>query len=257
MTDGGATKKSKALLAIIGGMGPAAGVDFYHKLIEESPAKQDQDHIDTILYSFASKISDRTAYLEGKSASNPGEFIIKLIDEAIASDADYACMPCITAHADRIFGLVKQHIEKSNSNIEMISILEVIQDWCKENITREQGVGIIATRGTIVHKIIENSLNRIGFSCVTPVVPDQTNIVHDLIYNKMWGIKSASFDLERVQRGLLQVVDDLIERGAKVIVLGCTELPLAIKYKHYKSVPILDPTREMAVKIANLYYNKN
>lgn len=39
------------ILGVLGGMGPLATVDFLQKLIEETPARRDQEHVPVIAYS--------------------------------------------------------------------------------------------------------------------------------------------------------------------------------------------------------------
>jgi aspartate racemase len=254
MRDNLSDNSTNAYLAIIGGMGPAAGIDFYKKLVDASNAKKDQDHIDTIIYSYASKIPDRTSYLNNQNEQNPAFFINKLIDDATIRGVKYACMPCITSHAGKILTVIQKHIEMSGNKIILINILDVINEWCSNVIVSGGSVGIIATKGTITHKVIEKHLSKIGIDCINPKVPEQTDAVHDSIYNEYWGIKSANCDINKVRSVLFQVIDNLIDRGAKAIILGCTELPLVIAEKDYKNIPILDPTKQMALRITENYY---
>ena len=59
---------SHATLGILGGMGPAAGVDLCRKIVDQHPASRDQDHIPFILYSVP-QIPDRTEALLHDGAS--------------------------------------------------------------------------------------------------------------------------------------------------------------------------------------------
>ena len=56
------------------------------------------------------------------------------------------------------------------------------------------------------------------------------------------GIKSPSFDKSIVHSMFCDVMNDLIMEGCEAIILGCTEIPLAIEEKEYKGIPILKPS---------------
>jgi aspartate racemase len=50
------------MIGIVGGVGPLAGLDIFKKIIEETIATKDQDHIPVILSSQPQRIADRTAF---------------------------------------------------------------------------------------------------------------------------------------------------------------------------------------------------
>ena len=37
-------------------------------------------------------------------------------------------------------------------------------------------------------------------------------------------------------------MDSLLDEGCEAIILGCTEIPIAIEEKYYKGIPILNPS---------------
>ena len=50
-------------IGIIGGVGPAAGVDLFNRILSHTSAEKDQEHLNVLLTSCPSLIPDRTAYL--------------------------------------------------------------------------------------------------------------------------------------------------------------------------------------------------
>ena len=64
-------------VGIIGGMGPLAKVDLYQKIISNTPATKDQDHIPLIIDNYP-QIEDRTGFILGKNESP----LPKLIESA-------------------------------------------------------------------------------------------------------------------------------------------------------------------------------
>ena len=48
------------MIGIVGGVGPYAGLDLLRKLLDNTLANSDQEHLDTVLLSLPSGIMDRT-----------------------------------------------------------------------------------------------------------------------------------------------------------------------------------------------------
>tara|TARA_B100001750_G_scaffold47133_1_gene35313 strand:- start:952 stop:1209 length:258 start_codon:yes stop_codon:yes gene_type:complete len=64
---------------------------------------------------------------------------------------------------------------------------------------------------------------------------------------KIFGIKSKSDPVHKnAVTNIELAIESLIEKKAKVIILGCTELSLAINSPSYKSVPLIDSTMVLA-----------
>lgn len=69
------------MIGIIGGVGPLAGLDIVTKIIEETIATTDQEHLPVLLSSQPHRIADRTAYLLGQESENPAYAIAEIIQE--------------------------------------------------------------------------------------------------------------------------------------------------------------------------------
>src|SRR3989344_7801451 len=84
-------------IGIIGGVGPEATLDLYRWIIKLTPAKKDQDHIPTLIYSLP-QIPDRTqALLYG--GEDPLPYLVKAAKVLKRGGADFLIIPCNTAHA--------------------------------------------------------------------------------------------------------------------------------------------------------------
>ena len=65
----------KQIIGIIGGMGPVAGVDLASRVISQTMAASDQDHLPMVLFSFPDEIGDRTEYIlrqQANGGASPG-----------------------------------------------------------------------------------------------------------------------------------------------------------------------------------------
>lgn len=71
--------------------------------------------------------------------------------------------------------------------------------------------------------------------------------IHASIYDKTYGIKAISSPVSnRARQEIIASIMELKKLGAKAIVLGCTELPLAIPEKENSGLPVIDPNRILA-----------
>jgi hypothetical protein len=91
-----ANKSTGGMIGILGGMGPMATVDFMTKIIEQTPAQCDQDHLPLIVYSVP-QIPDRTRSILGEGES-PLPHLLRGLSVLRQAGAACIAMPCNTAH---------------------------------------------------------------------------------------------------------------------------------------------------------------
>lgn len=217
----------KRTIGIIGGMGPLATADLFRKIVEHTDAQRDQDNIHIIIDN-NTNIPDRTAaLLDG--GEDPVPQMLHSVARLVGDGADCLIMPCNTAHGflERI---------RAASPVPVLNMIELTcRALKKRGITR---AGLLATTGTIRTGIYPKY-----FDGVELLLPDdeQQQGVMDMIYA---GVKAGvkDYDAAAVQK----TAEHLMERGAQTIILGCTELPLAMEL--YKlDFPATDPTLELAL----------
>ncbi|WP_090528106.1 aspartate/glutamate racemase family protein [Pseudobutyrivibrio sp. UC1225] len=196
-------------LGIIGGLGPMATAYFMRRIIELTDAATDQENIEMIIYNCPS-IPDRTGFILGTSGESPLPKITELAHNLEHANVDYIAMPCITAHyfhdqlADSVF------IPVSNG------IKEAAQYIYERGITK---VGIMATDGTASMHLFDSVFKDYDIKCLYPDEAGQKQVM-SLIYDEVKAGKPV--DMEK----FFQVKSQLLEAGAEIIVLGCTELSI-------------------------------
>ena len=136
-------------IGIIGGMGPAATIDLYQKLIDQTPAEKDQDHIHVIIDSYP-QIEDRTRYIL-YGGINPSLKLVESAKRLEASGAEALIMPCNTAH------YFAKDIERA-VNIPLIHIVKCSAEAVKSRYPETKKIGLIATSGTIKADVYGNML---------------------------------------------------------------------------------------------------
>lgn len=218
------------IIGIIGGMGPAATIDLYKKIVENTKAEKDQEHIHVIIDSYP-QIEDRTEYIL-YGGKNPAPRLIESAKRLESAGADALIMPCNTAHyfAKDIENIV---------NIPLIHIVKCSAEAVKNNYPKTKKIGLIATKGTIKAKIYHNILKDYGFETLTLPEKIENNIM-DCIYK---GVKAGK--IEEYSRLFQQCIDEIADLGADLLIAGCTEIPLLMPYVKTK-LPVIDATYELA-----------
>lgn len=194
-------------LGVIGGMGPLATVSFYERVVLNTVAKCDNEHIDMVVLSHAS-MPDRTkCIIENKG----GEFleVIKK-DFKILEDigVEAVAIPCNTSHY--FFDEFKKFTGLRIINMIEETILEVK----KRGIEK---IAVFGTLGTLNSKVYEKYANQYNL-LVKEVSPEDKQAVMDIIYD----IKETNcLDGRRFVDILSRYCDD-----ETVGIIACTELSL-------------------------------
>lgn len=232
-------------IGVVGGVGPAATVDFIEKVIKNTPATRDQDHIKLVV-EHNPKIPDRTENLIAEGA-DPTVAIYAACKRLENDNADMIAIPCNTAHAfvERI---------QAYLSIPVVNMLSETVSYIEQRHGDKTCIGLLATSGTIASRVYHHNIERSKFRMIVPDAEHQA-IVMDVIYGAQ-GVK-AGFVNDEVRARLKRAIAYLVANGADVIVLGCTELPLLIAQDDKfdvggKQVPVLDPTEILARKCVAL-----
>ena len=220
--------KKPVLIGVIGGIGPFAGLDFMQNIFNNTRAVKDQEHLDCVLVSCPSMITDRTDFLfSGGEVENPALGMFESAKKLYSAGVNYAVVACNTAHAGKIFTPFCQMVQASLPELTIINMLEICVRYVKENIAVKR-IGLVATRGTHLSRVYHEYFGD-EFELLEPDEAGQEN-VHQAIYSKDFGIKAYSQPVkQKAHENLRREIDKLIERGAQAVILGCTELPLALK----------------------------
>ncbi|KAE8756867.1 MULTISPECIES: aspartate/glutamate racemase family protein [Paraburkholderia] len=226
-------------VGVLGGVGPAATVDFMAKLVSNTPAARDQDHI-KVMVEQNPQIPDRTEALLG-NGDDPTLALYAACKTLEEGGADLIAIPCNTAHAfvDRI---------QPALTIPIVNMLTCTADYLREAFPSLREVGVLATSGTLASRVYEKALEACGFVQIAPAATAQARLMN-AIYGPS-GAK-AGYTSGECCDDLAAAVDDLVAQGVQVIVLGCTELPLLLRGSTLKRpdglvVQLVDPTEVLA-----------
>jgi aspartate racemase len=232
------------MIGIVGGVGSYAGIDLIKKIYDYSGAITDQDHLPISMISIPHKVLDRTKYLLHEIDQNPGEGIAEIMERLFHNGAEVIGIPCNTAHAPVIFEIIENAVPKGCKVVHMIN---EVGTYLKSNYNGLKRVGVLSTNGTYYSNIYPGILSTFGFQVIQPSLEIQHHFVHPSIYNPEYGIKAFSNPVtKQAKENLLTAIAHLITKGVEAVILGCTEIPLAINGSHFRNCVLIDSTTVLA-----------
>jgi aspartate racemase len=223
-------------IGVLGGMGPEATLDCFGKIIKNTPAQRDQDHLRVIIDSNP-KVPDRTPAIIG-DAESPVSVIVEGCHALERAGADFIIIPCVSAH----FFLSEI---QAQCNLPILSIFAAVTAAVKLNHPEIKAAGLLATTGTVKGCMFQEHLADEG---IKTIVPDDA--VQQSIMKAIYDIKNtwSSRSRAEITDDLVTASESLISQksdGAQVIIAGCTEIPLALGQCHL-SVPYFDSLNILA-----------
>jgi len=233
-------------IGVVAGAGPYAGLDLVSKILSQTIADCDQEHLTIIGLFQPGQLPDRTQYLAGKSDINPAHAIAQQVAALARAGADVAAIPCNTAHAPAIFDVVLAELGQMEVQIEFLHMIEETAHYLCRHYPHIRRLGVLSTTGTYTAEIYPQLLSLQGFETVTPAWVVQERQVQPTIYDTSYGIKATGRATVQARKGLDAGIDNLRQQGAEAIILGCTEIPLAITEKHIHDMIVIDPTLILA-----------
>lgn len=229
----------KGIIGIVGGMGPEAGIALSGKIINHTIAGKDQEHLPQILYSLPEMIPDRTEYITGKIRTNPAGAILQILDGMEHAGVTVAGLACNSAHAPQIFDVVESGLRQRSSKIRLLHMVDEAGRFITGNYPGVTRVGILGTTGTYRTRLYDR-LHGMGLQTVYTGQQEQQSL-HQAIYHPVYGIKSNSVTIpERAMEIIEGAASSLKKAGAEILVIGCTEISLAIKEREYGGLPVAD-----------------
>ncbi len=237
----------KKMIGIVGGVGSYAGIDLIKKIYDQTDALCDQDHLPVSMLSVPDKIWDRTDFLLGNSNHNPGIAISDVINVLYHNGASIIGIPCNTAHSPLIFDEI---IRNTPVEIQIIHMIEAVVQYIHNHYSGVKKVGVLSTTGTLMTNIYPHYFSQYNIDVIQMPQELQDLYVHAAIYDLNYGIKAVSNPVSNIAKNDLMIaVNYLIKKNVELIILGCTEIPLAITEMSVDDIPIIDATKILAYSL--------
>ena len=158
----------------------------------------------------------------------------------------FIVMPCNTAHY--------WHLDiQKKIKIPLLSMPREVFNYTKKTCKKNTKIGILCTEATLKTKVYHQYFDK-KYDFISPTKNLQTSSVNKSIkYVKMGKVKEA-------EKALRPAVNQLIKKKCKKIILGCTELPIALfAYKSFKKAKdsklFIDPNLLLAQVCMRKYKN--
>ena len=204
------------ILGVLGGMGPAATLDFLGRLQAYTPAAKDQDHI-RVLVDLNPQVPDRNT-----PGAGAGPVLAEMAGGLAGGGAEVLAMPCNTAHAHADL-IIRA------SGLPLIDMIGGAAKAAADTGARR--VGVLGTKGAL--RLYREYLAARGLGLVSLEATRQEAFMA-LLYRIKAGDLSAEARTE-----MAGLAHDLVADGAETLIAGCTEAPLVLAPSD-SQVPLID-----------------
>jgi aspartate racemase len=222
--------KMAKVIGILGGMGPEATLDCFGKLIKNTPAKTDREHLRVVIDSNPG-IPDRIAAILGDGES-PVPALVAGCRGLEKAGADFIIIPCVTVH----FFLSEI---QAQSPLPILSIFDAVAEAVHRKLPDAGTVGLMGTIATIKAGFFQK---RLAEENIKTLLPDGAAQAKILAAIKDIKDSRSSRTRSEITTDLVEAARSLIDKrpeGARAIIAGCTEIPLALGQEHLP-VPYFD-----------------
>ena len=208
------------MIGILGGMGTQAGLDFCNKLAKLNRGKLDQKYPLFVLYN-KSNIPRRPENI--RKYFNVLKSLVEGCKMLEKNGCKFIVMPCNTAH------YWYDDLQKK-INIPILSMPKEVYVNIQKTSKKNSRIGILSTEATLNTKIYHKYFQK-SFDLLSPSkILQKSSVNKSIKFVKMGKIREA-------EKAIRPAVNYLIKINCKKIILGCTELPIAIfAYKSFKKI---------------------
>lgn len=241
----------RPVLGVLGGMGPAATVSFLDALITATPARSDQEHIDTVVLNHVTT-PDRTARLHDATLPDPTPYLLGDLDLLARLGADLAVVVCNTSHAFltdrelpvRLLSIVEVGAEAAVARAREIAAAGAA-GAAGADASTEPVVTVLATDGTLSSRLYQEAVERRGATVRLPAPQDQRRVM-SVIYD---GVKAGA----DVPLPDFAALVDEVRGDGHAALLGCTELSVLFGRAVAQGAPlpgyVVDAQAELVARV--------
>ncbi|MCI2429750.1 amino acid racemase [Candidatus Acetothermia bacterium] len=205
------------IIGILGGMGPAATVELFRRIVYKTPAQCDQDHLRILIVNHP-QIPDRGSFILG-NGPDPRPALLASARTLERMGAHLIVIPCNTAH------VFLPDLQRSVG----VPVIDMIAETAA--VIRARVVGLLGTDTTIQTGLYHRACAGHGIDVITPEPTDQAQVM-----KAIFRIKAGDFSLREEIR---LIGRRLCRQGAEALVIGCTELSLMLSERDF-DFPIYD-----------------
>jgi aspartate racemase len=193
------------VVGVIGGMGPEATVDFMHRLVARTPARDDADHLH-VLVDNNPKIPSRIAALIERTGEDPTPVLCAMAQGLQAQGADFLVMPCNTAHT---------YLPAIAASVT-IPMLDMVQLAIRK-LAGAGRVGLLASPAVRMVGLYKTRMEQAGLQ---PIFPDAQG--EQTLLAVIKAVKAGRLD-DTQRQDYARIAKVLLDAGAEALLVACTE----------------------------------
>lgn len=207
----------RKVVGILGGMGPLATVDLFAKIVENTPAVLDQDHL-RIIIDNNPQIPPRVEAILGDGIS-PLPAMAASAKLLAAAGADFIVMPCNTAH----YWLADL---RAAVDVPIYSMIDTAADYVAEHHSNFSGrILLLATEATISLNLYQQAFAARGMELQLPGAAQQK-----MLDKAVRRVKAGELAENPYLGELNEMLDGFTKSGTGAILAGCTEVPVLFPF---------------------------
>jgi aspartate racemase len=222
-------------MGMIGGVGPAATVLYYQQIMAIGQEKMGGEHYPEVLI-YSLDLGEVNSYFYNNDLDGLTDRLVSVGNWFEGAGCDFMFMACNAMHM--AFDKVQKRVK-----LPMLSIIEAVLEEARERGLNR--VGIMGTTFVMQTGLYRKAFESSGISCVEPDEVEQGWIMETILGD----LQRPSIPEESITR-MLEDVEKLVSQGAEAVVLGCTDLPMAITEDN-SPAPLLDTTQIHVNRIMN------
>ena len=197
--------KNEKVIGVIGGMGPEATVDFMHRLVARTPARDDADHLH-VLVDNNPKIPSRIAALIKGTGEDPAPVLCDMAKGLQAQGADFLVMPCNTAH----------YYLPAIARSVTIPVLDMVE-LAIQKLAKPQRVGMLASPAVRKVGLYQARMEQAGLQALFPEAQDEQALL-----GIIKAVKAGRLD-DNHREAYSKIAGKLLDAGADALLVACTE----------------------------------
>lgn len=211
-------------IGIIGGVGWPSTVDYY-RLICENSNRHFRNHTLPPILIYSLNFEEIKAHHFEKAWDATIPSLVEAGQALERAGADFVLIASGTTN-------IPYEKVQAQLNIPILSIVKPSAEAIQKKGLKK--VALLGTKATMEHPFFSGELNKFGLEVLVPDLEDREE-VHRIIYEEL----CSNLIYEASKQSYIEVVNRLIRRGAEVLVLGCTEIPLLISQEDF-SIPVIN-----------------
>ena len=211
-------------IGLVGGISWTSTLDYY-RFINEGINKKlgGLNFAECIIYSL--NFGD----IYAKSWDNSYDLLYNACNSLKKSGIDGIALCANTAHI---------YVDKIQVEIGL-PIVSIISETANIiNLKNYKKIGLLGTKFTMEMDFYRNKLESFGLEVIIPEKQEARDYIQYTLREEL----GVGFINPETKLKYIQIVKDLVERGAECIVLGCTEIPMLIGQDDFE-IPVFDTTK--------------